>query len=77
MDSVCAKKELICCLNSGAIFHLVQIKERKKLFLAVALQCFAELQKHTGTSLRVESGWGRLLMRRILCRQDDARKAAR
>ena len=56
MDSVCAKERIDLLLEQRAIFHPAQIKEREKLFLAVSLQCFAELQKHTGTSLRVESG---------------------
>ena len=81
--SLCEKR-IDLLPEESAIFHFCQVKEREKLFLAMTLKRFAQLQEQARSHLRVEGRRSRLRRRRILgtqrhtteqCDEDGSRAA--
>src|SRR5579859_5496189 len=60
--------------EEGAILHPWQIKEGKKLFLALPLQSFAELSQQARRGLRIERARRRRLFRRRCLRRRQCRR---
>src|SRR5579864_5063232 len=69
-----AEKGIDLLLEKRAVSHLVQIKEGQKLFLAVSLQGFTELQEQARSRLRVECAGSRLLLLLVLCPQSHTKE---